>query len=115
MAADNQQPDVQTEKRAIARRHLVFYLRVFEDSTGKILGHLADISTNGIMLVSEKKIPVDRDYRLRIRLPKEVSGREELTFSATSSSGTSGMRGGGDAMRTLSMMRPFSNGKLAIE
>ena len=79
-----QKEDTPIEKRAIARRHLVFYLRVFDEATGKILGHLADISEQGIMLVSEKKIKAERDFRMKIKLPKEVSGREELTFSATS-------------------------------
>jgi hypothetical protein len=72
------------EKRAIARRHLVFYLRVFDGSSARIIGHLADISPRGIMLVSEKKIKTQRVFQLRVKLPKEFSGREELIFSATS-------------------------------
>ena len=74
----------QPEKRAIERRHLVFYLRVFDGTSNNILGHLADISTTGIMLVSEKAIKTDRDYRLRIKLPKEVVGRDEIIIDAKS-------------------------------
>ncbi len=72
------------EKRAIERRHLVFYLRVFDELSSKIIGHLADISAGGIMLVSEKAIKVDKDFRLRIKLPKEVVGRGEIVIDATS-------------------------------
>ena len=82
--AEKKQTSTHREKRAIPRRHLVFYLRVFDGASGKILGHLADISEMGIMLVSEKKIKPERDFRMKIKLPKEVSGREELSFSATS-------------------------------
>ncbi len=72
------------EKRSIARRHLVFYLRVYDGMGIEILGHLADISTRGIMLVSEKPIKTGRDFRLRIKLPKEVVGRDEIVIEATS-------------------------------
>lgn len=68
----------------MARRHLVFYLRVFDGASSRIIGHLADISTGGIMLVSEKKIKIENEYQLRIKLPKEFSGREELIFTAIS-------------------------------
>lgn len=82
--ASKEQAGQKTEKRAIARRHLVFYLRVFDGTSDKIMGHLADISTKGIMLVSEKKIKTQSEHRLRIKLPKEFLGREELSFTATS-------------------------------
>jgi len=74
----------QPEKRTIERRHLVFYLRVFDGTSNKIIGHLVNISAGGIMLVSEKPIKTNREYRLRIKLPKEVVGRDEITIDATS-------------------------------
>jgi len=66
------------------RRHLVFYLRVFDGISNEILGHLADISTRGIMVVSEKLIKPGREFRLRLKLPKEVSGRDEIFLEAMS-------------------------------
>ncbi len=72
------------ENRSIERRHLVFYLRVFDGMSSKIIGHLTDISTGGLMLVSEKVIKADRDFRLRIKLPKEVVGRDEIVIEAKS-------------------------------
>lgn len=67
-----------TENRTVERRHLVFYLRVFDKDSGKILGHLTDISTAGLMLVSEREIKKDEAFTTRLILPKEVSGRTEL-------------------------------------
>ena len=67
-----------TENRTVERRHLVFYLRVFDKDSGRILGHLTDISTAGLMLVSEREIEIDTVFTTRLILPKEVSGRTEL-------------------------------------
>lgn len=81
---EKEQESQKQEKRSIERRHLVFYLRVFDGMSSKIIGHLADISTGGLMLLSEKAIKVDRDFRLRLKLPKEVVGRDEIVIEATS-------------------------------
>jgi c-di-GMP-binding flagellar brake protein YcgR len=67
-----------TENRTVDRRHLVFYLRVFNQDTQQILGHLTDISTAGLMLVSERKIDPGTVFQARLILPKEVMGRTEL-------------------------------------
>ncbi|MGA7277684.1 MAG: PilZ domain-containing protein [Desulfocapsaceae bacterium] len=72
------------ENRVVERNHLVFYLRIFDDANNSMLGHLADISTDGIMLVSVAPIEPDKNYRLRMLLPKEVAGRLELVFEAKS-------------------------------
>lgn len=56
--------------RKLKRRHLIYYLEVFDEDTDKLLGHLVDLSTRGIKLVSKKAIATDRDYRLRMALPE---------------------------------------------
>jgi c-di-GMP-binding flagellar brake protein YcgR len=72
------------ENRVVERNHLVFYLRVFDDTNNSMLGHLADISTDGFMLVSVVPIEPEQNYRLRMLLPKEIEGRLELVFEARS-------------------------------
>ncbi len=67
-----------TEQRTVERRRLVFYLRVFDQDSKGIIGHLTDISTAGLMLVSVRPIKVDAEFSVRVILPKEVSGRNEL-------------------------------------
>ncbi len=66
------------EKRTVERRRLVFYLRVFDQDSKGIMGHLTDISTAGLMLVSVRPIQLDAEFSVRVILPKEVSGRNEL-------------------------------------
>ena len=67
-----------TENRTVERRHLVFYLRVFDQHGRGIIGHLTDISTAGLMLVSEREIDQEEVFDVRLILPKEVQGRTEL-------------------------------------
>ncbi len=72
------------ELRRVERRHLVFYLRVFDGMSTKVLGHIVNISSNGAMLISENPIPVDTSFRLRMRLPSRIANKDELIFNATS-------------------------------
>ena len=71
------------EQRKVPRRHLVFYLRVFDGMSSKVLGHLADISSRGAMIVSENPIQENQEFRLRMRLPREIAGRSELLLDGT--------------------------------
>lgn len=72
------------ERRKIARRHLVFYLRIFDGMSSRVLGHLVDISTKGAMLVCDEPIQLNQEFRLRMRLPTDIGGRTELVIDATS-------------------------------
>lgn len=72
------------EKRRITRRHLVFYLRVFDGMSSRVLGHMIDISENGLMLLSDDPMAVNEEHRLRMGLPWEIAGSEEVIFKAVS-------------------------------
>ena len=73
----------QEERRIIERRHLVFYLRIFDGMSSRVLGHLVDISTRGAMLVCDAPVQLNQEFRLRMRLPKEIGGRSELVMTGT--------------------------------
>lgn len=72
------------DMRQVERRHLVFYLRVFDGMSSKVIGHIVDISAQGLMLISDSPVPVNENYRLRMRLPSEVTDKEEILINATS-------------------------------
>jgi hypothetical protein len=82
--SDREHGDVLKNKRQADRWYLVFYLRVFDGMSSKILGHLVDISEKGIMLICDNPVEVNEDYRLRMRLPNQMKERDEILFSATS-------------------------------
>lgn len=72
------------EARALKRRHLVFYLQVFDEDSDRLLGKLVDITTRGMMLLGGEPTEEGRAFRLRMALPSRIAGRETLTFSARS-------------------------------
>lgn len=74
----------ENDLRKVERRHLVFYLRVFDGMGSKVIGHIVDISAQGLMLISDNPVPVNEDYRLRMRLPSEIADRDEILINATS-------------------------------
>jgi hypothetical protein len=71
-----------TIDRKIQRRHLIYYLRVFEQDTDRQLGSLVDITPEGIMLVSDKPVELGRTYSLRMELPTEVYNEGTMLFDA---------------------------------
>ena len=79
-----QEVEKRSEQRQVVRRHLVFYLRVFDGMSSRVVGHLLDISPNGLMILSDEPVAVNEEYRLRMHLPWEMSGSEEIIFGATS-------------------------------
>lgn len=80
----NEEQGQRQELREINRRYLVFYLRIYDGMSNKILGHLVDISEKGLMLICDNPIPENTNYRLRMRLPTTMKERNEILFDATS-------------------------------
>jgi len=70
------------ERRKVKRRHLIYYLRVFEQETNKLVGHLVDLTPDGVMLISEEQIELNKLFHLRMVLPSRVGGKEEWLFDA---------------------------------
>jgi hypothetical protein len=73
------------EKRQRRRWELVFYLRVFDQSNDTLLGHVIDIHEDGLMLLSETPIELNKDYDLILEMPASGQDtREKLSFRAHS-------------------------------
>ncbi len=72
------------DKRKLKRRHLIYYLSVFNKETGELLGQLVDITTRGIMLTSENPVEKNIPYELRMVLPDIIDGNNQITFEARS-------------------------------
>ncbi len=69
-------------KRQLKRVHLIYYLRIFDKDSGENVGHLVDITTQGIMMISEETIPSGKNFFLRMQLPTTITGREVIEFTA---------------------------------
>lgn len=82
MAAKEELAD--DNQRSVPRRHLIYYLRVFNAENNELIGNLVDISTKGIMVVSDRKLDTGKHFRLRMVLPDTVEGTKEVEFEADS-------------------------------
>ena len=82
MAAKEEVAD--DNQRSVPRRHLIYYLRVFDAKDNQLIGNLVDISTKGIMVVSDRKLEAGKRFRLRMVLPDTVDGSKEVEFEAES-------------------------------
>lgn len=69
-----------SEKRQEKRMRPLYYLRVYEASDGAVLGHVANLSSRGLMLLSLSSFEPGGDQRLRIRLPAVACEREEVVL-----------------------------------
>lgn len=70
--------------RKFKRRHLIYYLKVYDRKTGVLIGHLADITTDGFMLVSEAPIKTEVDFNFKITLPAEFAGNRDIALDSRS-------------------------------
>ena len=69
-------------KRKLKRRHLIYYLRVFNKKGNKLLGHLVDLTTEGIMLIGEEPVKSGAQLNLKMQLPREIEGKRQVSFNA---------------------------------
>jgi c-di-GMP-binding flagellar brake protein YcgR len=73
-----------TGKRKLKRRHLIYYLNVYDTNTDRLLGQLVDITTEGMMLTSDDPIEENVFFELRMVLPEAIEAKEEILFDARS-------------------------------
>lgn len=72
------------ERRNISRRKFAYYMRVLDDDTLKLVGHLSDISSQGFKIDSQQPIAPGQNFRLRMDLTAEVSDKSYILFTAVS-------------------------------
>jgi hypothetical protein len=70
------------EQRKNQRKQTVFYLEVVDAEIDQPVGRLVDITTEGVMLIHEQPLAINRLYRLRILLPKKLGGVAHVDFKA---------------------------------
>lgn len=72
------------DQRRLKRWQLILYLRVFNHEDGQLLGHVIDINTQGLRLISDTPLALDTDYRLWLEVPREDGGHERVDLIAHS-------------------------------
>ena len=64
------------ERRKLPRKYLMAYSSVYEQSTGKMLGYLCDLTLDGLMVISKESLEVDKEIELYIDLPEIILHKE---------------------------------------
>lgn len=72
------------ERRKFKRRYLMYYARVFDKRTGRVIGYVVDLTQEGLMLISEEPVEPNTRFRLRMDLPEDLSEKKFLDFEAES-------------------------------
>ena len=72
------------ERRRIKRKYMVFFGRVFDRRSGQLLGNVADITPEGVMVISTQPLPIAQVFRLRLDLPEPIFGVDHLDLQAES-------------------------------
>jgi len=75
---------MEKDGRTLKRRHLIYYLEVYDDETGDLLGHLVDLTTGGIKLISKHPIETEKAFSLRMMLPEGYFREKMLHFDGLS-------------------------------
>jgi len=73
-----------SERRRVDRKDFSYYMRLINNDTNDIVGHLVDISSGGFKLDSDAPIPINKDFRFRMDLTNEVANKPSMTFLARS-------------------------------
>ena len=72
------------ERRHLERKDFSYYMRLVDNDTHELVGHLVDISSGGFKLDSQTPIAINKDFRLRMDLTSEVANKPSMVFVARS-------------------------------
>ena len=72
------------DRRNLERKDFSYYMRLIDNDSQDLVGHLVDISSGGIKLDSQGPIPINKDFRLRMDLTSEIADKPAMIFVARS-------------------------------
>ena len=72
------------ERRKLDRKDFSYYMRLINNDTEEIVGHLVDISSGGFKMDSDNPIPENKDFQFRMDLTGEVADKPYMIFVARS-------------------------------
>jgi hypothetical protein len=70
------------ERRKLPRKHLIYYLPVYDNRNGALLGRLIDLTVEGMALVREDGLDVGSIHECRMELPRRIGDIKEIIFTA---------------------------------
>lgn len=73
-----------SEQRKQLRKEVATKLSVVDINTGSLIGELANISSEGFMVLATRALPLNSVFQLSLALPKLIRGVDTLYFGAES-------------------------------
>ncbi len=70
------------ERRTTPRKKFSYYMRVVDDDTQETLGHMVEVSEQGVQLDTMAALPINKDYYLRVELTPELADLPFIVFLA---------------------------------
>ena len=70
------------ERRTTPRKKFDYYMRVDDDDTQKLLGHMVQVSAIGLQLETTVPLLLQKDHYLRLELTAELADRPFIIFLA---------------------------------
>lgn len=70
------------ERRTAPRKKFSFYMRVINDDTQEILGHMVEVGPDGLQLETTMALPINKDYYLRVEVTPDLGDRPFIIFIA---------------------------------
>jgi hypothetical protein len=70
------------ERRELRRRQLVQRLELYDRQSERFLGKGVDVTTRGLLLVTETPIPQDTELQLTMKLPQPMFGKDHIDLDA---------------------------------
>lgn len=61
-----------------------YFIELINVETNQVIGHLVDISIDGMQIVCDEPIMLHRDYHLKLVLPDSKEGKQEIIFDGCS-------------------------------
>jgi len=72
------------ERRKHPRKAVSQPLKVTDVDRDRLLGHLVDVSLDGLMLIAREALPVNRVFQVALDFPAEMAPDRGVTFGAES-------------------------------
>ncbi len=72
------------ERRNTNRRDFSYYMRVIDNRTQQVLGHMADISPRGFRIDSSLEILPGREYQVRLDVTSDIATKNFMVFNVIS-------------------------------
>ncbi len=69
------------DRRKKERKLLTFFSRVIDNTNGRLLGYLVDMSANGALIVGNLALKVNSEFALRFDLPEDYAEKQQLLLT----------------------------------